>query len=159
MMEDSVLTKVEVPVLRENVSKDFKKEVVLRREEISLLINDLGFFKARRMAKVLSEKYGVSERMIYVDFDWIKGHMKPVDLREVKIDLRIGSSRAYSEAMDLLLSSKGVDEKVKAIGAVIAASRHYREELEAWGTKEKEAETIKFIIEERNDRVSPDTKS
>jgi hypothetical protein len=155
MEEGSMTVKVEVPVLKENISKDCKKEVVARREELALLINDLGFFKARRMAKVLAEKYKVSERMIYVDFDWIKGHMKPVDLQEVRIDLRIGSSRAYSEAMDMLISAKGIDEKTKAIAAVIASSKHYREELEAWGTKEKGIDTIKFIIEERNERVSP----
>jgi hypothetical protein len=57
--------------------------------------------------------------------------------------------------MDMLISAKGIDEKTKAIAAVIASSKHYREELEAWGTKEKGIDTIKFIIEERNERVSP----
>jgi hypothetical protein len=92
------------------------------------------------MAKALGEKYNVSERMIYVDFDWIKGHMKPVDLREIKIDLRIGRSRAYSKALDLLTGAKTGEDKIKAISAVIAASRHYREEMEAWGEKEKVAD-------------------
>jgi hypothetical protein len=138
--EASEVKKVEIPVLKQNPSKDFRKEVVERRGELVLLINDLGFFKAKKLAKSLGEKYNVSERMIYFDFDWIKGHMKPVDLREVKIDLRIGTSKAYSEALGLLISAKDNEEKIKAINAVINASKHYREELEAWGDKVKIAD-------------------
>lgn len=132
--------KVEVPVMKENTSKDFRKEVIERREELVLLINDLGFFRARRMAKLLGEKYKVSERMIYLDFDWIKGNMKPVDLREIKIDLKIGRSRAYSEALDMLSSAKTNKERKEAIEMVVLAGKHYREELEAWGDKQKVAE-------------------
>lgn len=132
--------KIEVPRLRENSSKDFRKEVVQRREELVELINDLGFFKARRMANVLAGKYKVSERMIYVDFDWIKGHIIPIDLREIKIDLKMGRSKAFSEAIDILNMAKDDDIKLKAIAMVISAGKHYREEMEAWGEKDKIAD-------------------
>jgi hypothetical protein len=119
---------------------EFKKRHVERREALVLLINDLGFFMARRLYKTLAEKYKVSTMMIYKDFNWIKGNMKPEDLREVKMDLRIGRSKAYSAALDLLLNAKDSEEKAKAINTLIAAGKHYREELEAWGEKEKVAD-------------------
>ena len=137
---------IEVPVLKEKTSKDFRKDVVQRREEIAGLIKDAGFFRVRKLTHTLAEKYNVSDRMILYDFDWIKGHIRPVDIREIKIDLSIGRSKAYSDALDLLFNAKDSDIKIKAIGAVITAGRFYREELEAWGEKDKIAEKSEIIM-------------
>lgn len=145
-MVESELKKenVQVPFIKDDGRIKLKKQVEDRRGELVLLINDLGFFKARRLAKSLAEKYEVSYQMIYKDFDWIKGHLEPIDLREIKIDLRIGRSRAYSEALDLLVGAKNGEDKIKAINAVILAGKHYREELEAWGEKEKMPDKHQF---------------
>ncbi len=134
--------KVQLPFVFRDGRNGLKKEVEDRREELVLLINDLGFFKSRKLAKNLAQKYRVSWQMIYKDFNWIKGHVKPVDLREIKIDLRIARDRALSESLDLLATARTSEEKLKAIAAVIASSKHYREDLEAWGEKEKVAEKV-----------------
>jgi len=141
------VNKVQVPYERDDGRKKLKKTTDDRRDELILLINDLGFFRARRLAKSLAEKYKISFQQIYQDFDWIKGHVKPEDLREVKIDLKIGRSKAHSMALQMLNDAKTSKEKSEAISAVIMSGKHYREELEAWGEKEKIADKHQIKIE------------
>lgn len=135
----------------------FKIEASIRREKILELARKIGFWNID--IPLLSKQFGVSERTIYTDMDWIKGHYKPEELRNIKIQLDIAAKRAFNKAMMTLTEAKGVDENAKSIDALIKTMKAYREELEAWGVKEKEADTIKFIIEEQHERVSPETES
>lgn len=124
-----------------------KLEVERRREELILLINEIGFFKARKLSKQLAEKYEVHFTRIYNDFDWIKGNMKPTDLKEVRIDLKIGRDKAFSEALEILNNAKDDEMKIKAINSVLAAGKIIREELEAWGDKDKVSEKVEVNLD------------
>lgn len=134
-----------------------KIEASERREKILELARKIGFWNID--PKLLSKQMNVHERTIYKDMDWLKGHYKPEELRNIKIQLDIAAKRAFNKAMMVLTEAQGVDENSKGIDSLIKAMKAYREELEAWGVKEKGADTIKFIIEEQHERVSPETKS
>lgn len=135
-MDDvSKLEICELPFIRKNGSNEFKNEAEERRKSLGTLINKIGFTNARRMHKSLSQQYNISERMIYKDFDWIKGHWKPSDFEEIKIDIRIARDRILSESLMLINTANTFDEKLRAINILIDASKTCREELEAWGEK------------------------
>ncbi len=138
----------ELPFRRKNSSNEFKNEVEERRKSLGILINRVGFTNARKMHKSLSQQYNISERMIYKDFNWIKGHWKPSDFGEIKIDIRIAQDRILSESLMLINTANTFDEKIRAIGAVIATSKHMTEQLEIWGVKPK-AEDMSIESEEQ----------
>jgi hypothetical protein len=128
---------LQLPIKQKKPFNPFNLEIDLRREDLLMLVNALTIGGARKQSKTLAEKYKVSRQTIYNDFTWIVGHYKPANLREIKIDLRIARDRALQSAMELLAYAMDPEQKLRGIGAVIAAARHYREELEAWGEKEK----------------------
>jgi hypothetical protein len=130
----------DVIVKQDNLSKSLKEKAYERRMELINLIKVRGFFKARLQYKALALHYGVAERQIYNDFDWIKGNYTPTDLRELKIDLSIGRDRALSEALKLLEDAKEIEERARAIVTLISVVQKCREELEGWGEKEKIAD-------------------
>jgi hypothetical protein len=130
-----------------------KVEASERRERILELAKKIGFWNID--PKVLSKQMGVHERTIYKDMDWIKGHYKPEELRTIRIQLDIAAKRAFNKAMMILAEANGVEDNSKAIDAVLKTMKAYREELEEWGIKEKEADIVKFVIERQNERVPP----
>lgn len=133
---------IQLPIKHKKPLNSFKEEAITRREELLILVNALGIMGTRLQSKTLAEKYKVSRQTIYNDVNWIIGNYKPSNLREIKIDLKIARDRALQKALDLLAYAQSPDDKVKGIASVIAAARHYREELEAWGEKEKVAEKV-----------------
>lgn len=138
-MEEQPLNQeiLQLPIKNKKPFNPFNIETENRREELLILVNALGIMGTRKQSKTLAEKYKVSRQTIYNDVNWIIGNYKPSNLREIKIDLRIARDRALQIALDVLAYAQNPDDKVKGIASVIAASRHYREEIEAWGEKEK----------------------
>lgn len=147
----------EVINTKEISRSSFKAEAKERREKILELARKIGFWNID--IGILAKQFQVSERTIYKDMDWIKGHYKPEELRNIKIQLDLAAKRAFNKAMMILTEATGVDDTAKAIDSLIKSMKAYREELEAWGIKEKEIDTIKFIIERQNARVSPKAES
>jgi len=135
---------IELPIKIDMNSKHIKERTHERRMELLNLVKVRGFIKARLQYKALAAHYEISERQIYTDFNWIKGNYKPADLREVKIDLRIGRDRALGESLKLMEDAKKFDEKAKAIDTLMNVMKRYREEAEAWGEKEKVADKHQF---------------
>jgi len=142
---------------REKVPKPFLKEAMARREKIFELAKKIGFWNIDD--KLLAKQFGVSDRTIRKDIFWVKGHYKPEELRTIKIQLDIAAKRAFNKAILTLTEANGIHDNAVAIETLIKAIKNYREELEAWGMKEKEADTIKFIIERQNERISPKAES
>lgn len=143
MTEEPIVNKIEVPIIKGNQPKNHQEIAHERRMEIAKsIVSVLGLKNAMKRIKALAEHYKVSERRIYQDFDWIKGNFRPADLQAIKMDLRIARDRILEEAMQLL---EGPGFKAEAIETLIKASKHYREEMEAWGEKEKIAEKVEHI--------------
>jgi hypothetical protein len=141
MAEDVSIPEIfEMPIKRKNISNPFKIEIDTRHDVIAKLIQRKGIRGTRKYVKALAEQLKVSERMVYIDIKWAVGHYTPTNLREAKIELSIARDEALTKAMDNLSLANTPDDTVRAIAAVIAASKHYREEMEAWGEKEKIAE-------------------
>ncbi|MFA5070916.1 MAG: hypothetical protein WC511_00925 [Candidatus Pacearchaeota archaeon] len=127
----------EPPITRKKVQNGFKNECKQRREEIENLVLNIGFMNSRKRYKSLANHYQVSERMIYKDFKWIKGHIKLDNIEELKIDLKVARDKILSESLNVLASITNPDEKLKAILTAITASKHITEQLEIWGIKQK----------------------
>lgn len=125
-------------------AKSLREKAYERRMEILQFIKVRGFIKSRLQTKGFAEHYKVAERTIYSDFNWIKGNFKPADLREVKIDLRVGRDRALAEALQLLEDVQALNDKPKAIMVLMNVIQKYREEMEAWGEKIKDPFKIEF---------------
>jgi len=101
------------------------------------LVKNVGISGAMRRIKSLAELYQVGERVIYKDFKWIKGNFTPGDLKQVKMDVRIARDRALVEALKLMNDAETKEDKAKAILILMGVAQKYREEMEAWGEKEK----------------------
>ena len=129
----------QLPFKNETKFNQFKSETQTRREDIAKNMALTGIDNTRRRSKSLSEKWQVSIQQIYKDINWIVGHWKPENLREVKINLKIGRERVLQEAMELINDTEG-KEKAQAIQTLNQTLKLYREELEAWGEKTKIAD-------------------
>jgi len=129
----------EQSIPQKNTSKDFKQEAFERRERIAELVNQIGIRNAIKQVKTLAKHFQVSERSIYKDFDWIKGHWKPDDLRTIKIQLDIARNKAIDDTLQMISTETDHEIKAKLIQTLIQATKMYREELEAWGEKTKVA--------------------
>jgi hypothetical protein len=140
MTEQEIL---DMPIKQKRPVNPVKTETDQRREDLTQLISTIGIQNVRRMRKSLAQQHRCSEREIYRTIDWIKGHLKPTeDIREAQIELRIARNRALATALDALATSTNPDDRIKAIAAVIAASKHYTEQLETWNEKPKVADKI-----------------
>ena len=139
--------KIDTIIKIDYTAKELKARAYDRRIELLSLIKVRGFIRARQQAKALAVHYNVCERIIYADFQWIKGNFTPSDLFEVKIDMRIARDRVLSETLKLSEDASNFEEKIKAMGLLMEVIKRYREELEAWGEKPKIAEVQKIEIE------------
>lgn len=138
--EDSQLQNFDLPILIQNRSKSGQKTTLERRQEmIENYVKRYGLSIAKKFSKKIAEDYGIGLRQVYKDWDWIKGNFKLEDIRQVKIDLTIIRRRALEEAF-LALSSE--QDKTKAIQTAMNIAKQFREELEAWGEKEKVADKV-----------------
>jgi hypothetical protein len=121
----------------EEIHKIFTKEVLERRNKILELIKKVGLWNID--TKLLAKQFEVSTRTIFKDLNWIKGHYRPKDIKEIKIQMNVIGDRIVNEA---LIAATNQDPKIKiqAIDLLIKAQKSYREELENWGYKEKIAD-------------------
>jgi hypothetical protein len=140
MPEDII--KIDVPVLTENPAINRQKIAQKRREEIEHLIKRKGISNTRDRIHVLAEHYKVNERRIYEDIDKIKGRLKPEDLRESTIELRIGRKNALKRAMETFDEVPTLDNAKKFMDILV----DYRQEMEKWGIKEQVAEKKDFSM-------------
>jgi hypothetical protein len=130
----------ELPIFPQKIGNNVTEETILRREKIAKMMALTGIDNTRRRVKSLAEENKVSTRTIFRDINWVVGHWKPENLREIKINLKIGRERVLQEAMELINTSTDSKEKVQAIQALNQTLKLYREELEAWGEKAKIAD-------------------
>jgi len=130
----------QLPFTSEHKLNQFKTQTQLRREDIAKSMALTGIDNTRRRCKALSEKHQVSTTQIYNDINWIVGHWKPENLREVKINLKIGRERALQEALELVNEAKDPKLKAQAIQTLNQTLKLFREELEEWGEKTKVAD-------------------
>jgi len=154
---------IDIPFKPKRRQQGVKNEVMERREQLLKVVEKIGFKNARSGVKSWAEHYKTSERSIYRDFKWIKGNFKPTDLQEAKITLSVARDKALNTALDIL-NETGVsrEDKLKAVDTVLKASKHYREEMEAWGDKEKVAEKIEHtgkIFDVRMTIIKPKEKT
>lgn len=161
-MENNV-KKPDIPIGDENLSLTARRKAAAaeRRKEIVELINRVGFANARRQSNGLSAHYGIDIRNISRDFTWIREHVKPIDMEELKVTLHAGRDQVLNKALTILNDPTATrEDQFKAMEILIKAGKHYREELEGWGIKEKVAdkhnitgqiEPVQIVIVEPND--------
>lgn len=124
---------IAVPFVKENPAKKQQEIAYERRMEILDLIKRIGFRNVRRMYKGLAEHYHVHWRRMYEDFDWIKGNIRPENLPEMRITCRVASDRALDVALEKFDKDSSIENAMK----LCVINKAYREEIEAWGEKEK----------------------
>ena len=134
----------EQEITKENVQNLGRIEASERREKILELAKKIGFWNID--VKILAKQMGVSERTIWKDIKWVKGHYRTEELRTIKIQLDIAAKRAFNKAILTLTESNGIHDNALAIETLIKAMKNYREELEAWGYKEKIADKQEISI-------------
>lgn len=128
----------------ESPQKALRKAAKERRKKLAELVKKVGLKNARGMVNTLAKQFNVVERTIYTDFEYIKKKWKPEEIKEIKINLQIARDNALNKAMEMLATATTKSETATAIDLVVKTSKHYREELEEWGEKPKEAEIHKF---------------
>jgi len=140
-MEENI-KKIEDISTQESPQKALRNAARIRRMEIlEKVIKKVGFRNARKRTKSLSKTYNVVERTIYTDFGWIKKNIKPDDIKEIKITVRVAIDNALDEAMEKFVTEPTIENSKN----IIQIAKGYREELEAWG--EKEPITPKYQLE------------
>lgn len=139
-MEGQKEEKPERQNTKESVRKPFVFEAKERREKILDLIKKVGIWTLD--VKLLANQFNVGERCIQKDIKWIKGHYRPEELRNIKIQLDIASKRAFNKALLALTEANGIPATAQAVDTMIKAIKNYREELEAWGIKDKAADRL-----------------
>ena len=124
--------------------KQLLREAKERRRKLGLLVNKIGLRNARDMTKNLATQFKVVERTIRTDFNYIKRKWKPTEIQEIKITLQIIRDKAINEALKLLAEATTNTQKAESLELIMRAGKYYREELEAWGEKQKVAELHQF---------------
>lgn len=141
----------EESITQENLKKTLKEEAKKRRLELLGIVKKTGLKNAIDGVKSWAKHYDVSLVTIYADFKYIKKRYKPSKIEEIKIELSIARDQALTQSLDILSKpGKSDPERLEAIKVLIAASKHYREELEGWGEKPKVADKYKL---EGNQRI------
>ena len=67
---------------------------------------------------------------------WIKKNIKVEDREEIKITVRIAIDKALDKALERFVTEPSIENSQK----IMSIAKGYREELEAWGEKEKVAD-------------------
>lgn len=133
----------ELPFKRKKVQKRFKNEVDIRRRQLMGVVKKIGLKNAMKGVKTWAEHYKVSERMIYKDFKWIRGNYKPSAVEEMRIELDISRDNSIQAALKQLDDAMSFEQRDMALKTLLNASKRVREELEAWGLKEKVPDEVK----------------
>ena len=154
---------IEPPLFKEEGSKSVQKLAKERRLDIiEKYVKNLGFVNSRKLYRKLADDYKVSKRMIYKDFDWIKGNINLTDFRQAKIDMKFLRDKTLDVAIENILQAAAPNDKVQAISAAWIVLNNYRQDLEAWGDKEKIADkheitgkmfNIKFNVEDGEKQI------
>lgn len=138
---DKIVKKTDGTTTKGKRQKNIRKQAKERRMEIlNKVIKKIGFRNARERTKKLSETYGIAERNIRKDFEWIKKNVQPEDRKEIEITVRAAIDRALDTAMERFVTEPTMDNAQK----IIQITKSYREELEAWGEKGKVADKHQF---------------
>jgi len=124
--------------------KELLREAKERRRKLGMLVNKIGLRNSRDMTKNLAKQFKVVERTIRNDFNYIKRKWKPTEIQEIKITLQIARDKAINEALTLFAEATTNKQKVESLDLIMRAGKYYREELEAWGEKQKVAELHQF---------------
>jgi transcriptional antiterminator len=128
---------------RENFRNPFVLEASERRRKILELAKKVGFFNMD--SKILAQQFGISQRSIQKDLNWIRGHYKPEELRNIKIELDLGAKRAFAQAMLMVSQANTIGEHAQANKSLLDAIATYKKVLEEWS--EGKPEDIRFVIE------------
>ena len=130
---------------QENLKKSLKEEAKKRRLELLGVVKKTGLKNAIEGVKTWAKHYEVSEVTIYADFKYIKKRYKPSKIEEIKIELSVARDQALQQSLEILSTpGKSDSERLEAIKVLIAASTHYREELEQWGEKPKVPDKLEY---------------
>ena len=134
--------------------KQFKIEAKERREKLLELAKKIGFWNME--VKLLAKEFKVSERVLYKDIKWLKGHYRPQDIREIRLETDIALKKALRQAL-LLTTEADPNIRAKAINCVNSCVKELRDHLESWGEKSKVAEKVdinNYVLKiiEHNDR-------
>jgi hypothetical protein len=134
---------VDLPIKAGIKSESGPQRALNRRLEIAeQYVKIYGLSNARVFTKQLSEKYKVGVRQIRKDFNWIKGNFKPEDIQQVKLDLKILRDKTLNNAIANISGATTFQERNDSIKTAWIVIEKYREDLEAWGEKEKVAEKL-----------------
>jgi len=120
----------------EEHSNSLPKKAKNRREAILLLIKKVGFRNTRNRTKGLAKTYEVSDRTIRSDFKWIRDHITPEDIKEIKITVRVAIDTSIDTALEQFVNQPTIENSK----SLMQIAKGYREEIEAWGEKEKVAD-------------------
>src|SRR3990167_9986504 len=120
--------------------KSFRDETRNRREKLLELARKIGFWNID--SEALGPQFKVNPRTIRKDIQWLKGHYKPQEIREIKIETDVALKKALRQSL-LLVNNGDPNIQAKAISCVNNCVRELRDHLESWGEKPKIADKLK----------------
>jgi len=123
-----------------------------RIQEIAKLIENVGLWNVHQ--QTLADKYNVSQSMIAEDIKKIKESMKPTDLKDITLNIKLGYRKALNDVFKEMAVSSGSD-RLSAIQAFNKIGEGFTKFLESYGLKDKVADKLEVsgFIEEQK-RVS-----
>ena len=123
-----------------------------RIQEIAKLIENVGLWNVHQ--QTLADKYNVSQSQIAVDIRDIKESMKPTDLKDITLNIKLGYRKALNDVFKEMAVSSGSD-RLSAIQAFNKIGEGFTKFLESYGLKDKVADKLEVsgFIEEQK-RVS-----
>jgi len=123
-----------------------------RIQEIAKLIENVGLWNVHQ--QTLADKYNVSQSQIAVDIKQIKESMKPTDLKDITLNIKLGYRKALNDVFKEMAVSSGSD-RLSAIQAFNKIGEGFTKFLESYGLKDKVADKLEVsgFIEEQK-RVS-----
>jgi len=111
-----------------------------RREDIKKIIRELGFWRLPNYRR-LGERYGVSHSTIHKDIKKILSTLDPKELDEGFTEFLHADKKAQNEIRKILTDGS-MDQKIKAVNAMIQLQNAYADLLERYGKKPKVATPI-----------------
>ena len=122
-----------------------------RREDISKIIRELGMWRLPSQRR-LSERYNVSQQQISKDIKKILTTLNPKELDEGFTEFLHADKKAQNEIRKILTDGS-MDQKIKAINAMIQLQNAYADLLERYGKKPKVATPIEVRRNLYDDRL------
>lgn len=125
--------------MSESISQKLPKEE--RRRKLLILIKKMGWRSINKTK--LAEEWGISRKMLFVDYKILLKAFKEDDIGQISFDLGAGYENVLEVHKGIMNDPDSTkDEKARSASIVLSAQKEFTAFLEAYGKKTKVAERL-----------------